>query len=263
MSDFTARFERLELKFLIDEVQAERIRSDIAPYCNADKHSRAQSTSRPSRKGYPISSLYLDTPSLAFHRAKERGDPERIKLRVRTYSDTSPATLEIKRRRSDVIDKTRGSVDRHRVEDAARGAFHPPGSPRFLDDFAAMVATAGALPTLTVRYEREAYESTVDEYARVTFDRHITVRPNCEWELCPDSEDWCHFDEHWKTGLRTLPVVMEVKCQTDSLPIWMIDMVRRNDLSQTSFSKYSIGVHLTQQRNGHDGTRSRAARCLG
>lgn len=257
MSDFTARFERLELKFLIDEVQAARIRSDISPYCVADKHSRLRA------QGYPISSLYLDSPSLAFHRAKERGDSERIKLRVRTYSDTSPATLEIKRRRSNVIDKTRGSVDRDRVEDVAGGAFQSSGGPCFLDDFATVVATAGALPTLTVRYEREAYESTVDEYARVTFDRRIAVRPTSSWDLLPGDDDWCLFDEHWRTNLCTAPVVMEVKCQTDSLPIWVIDLVRRNDLCQSSFSKYSIGVHLTQQRNGAEMTRSRSARSLG
>ena len=97
MTDFTARFERLELKFLIEESQAEQIRSQIEPYCEPDPHCREAARGRLGHSGYPISSLYLDTPALAFHEAKERGDPDRIKLRVRTYSDTSPATLEIKR----------------------------------------------------------------------------------------------------------------------------------------------------------------------
>ena len=68
-----------------------------------------------------IDSLYLDTPALAFHQAKERGDPERLKLRIRTYPKHSPAVLELKRKVSDVIDKTRAVVDRKLVEDAAKG----------------------------------------------------------------------------------------------------------------------------------------------
>ena len=85
-------FERLELKYLIDEVVADRIRRQISGVCSADRHSTPGR--RAGSNGYVINSLYLDSPGLAFHEAKERGDPERVKLRVRTYSADSIATLD-------------------------------------------------------------------------------------------------------------------------------------------------------------------------
>lgn len=262
MSSFTARFERLELKYLIDEFTARDLRAQIAPYCVPDKHCQRPATDRDGYAGYSINSLYLDTPGLGFHRAKERGDPERVKLRVRTYSESSPATLEIKRRRRDVIDKTRGVVDRDKVEDIAHGMPWDPMNVSFFNDFGGVVATAGAAPTLTVNYEREAYESLVDDYARVTFDRKIRVQRTGDWNLMPDPNAWCRFDDHWNNDFTTTPVVLEIKCQTASLPCWIIDLIRDNALRQRSFSKYSIGIHLTGRADGAQISRSRSARAL-
>ena len=65
---FIARFERLELKFLVDDCTAERVRSQLAPYCVPDEHSREAAR---GRMGYEIDSLYLDSPALAFHETRE------------------------------------------------------------------------------------------------------------------------------------------------------------------------------------------------
>ncbi len=257
MASFQTRFERLELKFLVDEIEASRIRDQLTPYCVPDAHSRAG-------RGYPIRSLYLDTPALAFHAAKERGDPDRVKLRVRTYSDHSPATLEVKRRHSEVIDKTRTVVDRRLVGEAALGLplpVPPLAGKDLLGEFVQIVATSGAAPTLTVRYEREAYESVVDHYARVTFDRHIAVQPSHDWSLRTGPR-WRVFDEHWRTDHPTNPVVLEIKCET-LLPWWVTELVRRNQLVRSSFSKYSIGIALTQLHAGRRLPRGRALRALG
>ncbi len=265
MSGFETRFERLELKFLIDELKAEALRSQIEPYCEADAHSLPRPESGANTRGYKISSLYLDTPGLAFHRAKERGDARRIKLRARTYSATSAVTLEIKRRVSDVISKTRAVIDRNHVEATCHGLHEQhaadPQARAFLDEFARIVATSGASPTLTVRYLREAYSSCVDQYARITMDRNIEVRRTSEWNLIPDELDWCRFDHYWKTHHVTTPVVLEIKCQS-IVPFWVMDLIRRNDLSRTAFSKYSIGINLTGQVMGHQEHYSRSLKVL-
>lgn len=268
-SQFTSRFERLELKFLVDEFVVDQIRREIAPYCRADAHCGAKA-------GYAISSLYLDTPGLAFHAAKERGDPDRIKLRIRTYSPVSPATFEIKRRRSNVIDKTRAVVSRERVVDAAlgRGPANAKTTPDdeqrgVLADFSHVIATSGAGPMLHIRYDREAWESLVDHYARVTFDRAIAAAPaprsaganDDEWMLVPDDDAWCPFDDHWGTRLPSTPVVMEIKC-TSNIPQWVTELVRRNQLALSSFSKYSVGIHVSGWRSGQARIRSRSTKAL-
>ena len=261
---FTARFERLELKFLVDDWTAERVRRQIEPYCAPDENSRAVARGRRGLAGYPIDSLYLDSPALAFHEAKERGDPDRVKLRVRTYGADSPGTLEVKRRRSNIIDKTRAVVGRESVEAAACGRLESlpcrPTEAKFLLDFNRVLITSGAAPTLTVRYEREAYESVVDAYARVTFDRNIRARRTEDWALNPDTRDWCEFDNYWGAIHASPPAVMEIKC--DSLiPGWVSDLVQRNELLQTGFSKYSIGIELTNREMGRF-TRSNSVEAL-
>jgi SPX domain protein involved in polyphosphate accumulation len=249
MSAFETRFERLELKYLIDEVTADRVRRDIAPYCNADEHNDA------SRKqpGYTISSLYLDSPGLAFHCAKERGDSERLKLRIRSYAGAPFAVLEQKRKVSDIIDKTRASVPRSQVERAAQGLYTGKEEPlevrNFLRKFAIVAATSGAQPTLHVSYQREAFMSAVDSYARVTFDRDIVAQRTNDWALDGDPSNWCAFNHNWRPDLRERNIVLELKCES-SIPFWMSDLVRKNSLESQSFSKYSIGIRITGRQAG-------------
>jgi len=253
MPKVQSRFERLELKYLVDESTAQKIRHDVRAYCDSDPHNKVLSGNFGRAPGYPITSCYLDSPSLAFHAAKERGDPNRLKLRIRTYSPTSPASLEIKRRRSAVIDKTRGIVERNRVDDAIAGG--PSGrrdsadEAAILSDFSLTASKFGARPTLRVGYWREAFESVVDSYARVTFDRRIKVAEDSGWSGEPMKRSWSSFNDHWRShGIRN-PVVLELKCETVP-PVWMIDLIRKYELRQTSFSKYSIGVGLCRLNGG-------------
>jgi SPX domain protein involved in polyphosphate accumulation len=264
MGSFESRLERLELKYLIDEATAERVRRDIAPFCNPDSHNRAPDSGGAST-GYSVSSLYLDSPNLAFYRAKERGDAERLKLRLRTYGSSPYAVLELKRRVADVIDKTRATVDRKDAAQVAQGWLDAaPASPdeqRFLCNFALEVARAGALPSLQLRYEREAYTSVVDHYARVTFDRRIEAQRTSSWDLDPAVGEWSHFDHHWRRRERERSVVLELKCQS-SIPGWVTDLVQAHALDRQSFSKYSVGIYLTSVRDGADVSATRSARWM-
>lgn len=257
MPAIQTRFERLEFKFLIDETKARRVRDALSSLCDRDVHCR-------SAIGYPIESLYLDTPSFAFHEAKERGDAERLKLRVRTYRPGERATLEVKRRHCEVIRKTRGVVWARDIERAALGfgVTDPTGfSAANITDFARLVGVSNANPVLTVQYDRDAYESTVDAYARVTFDRRIRVRRVSGWRRVERSP-WLSFDDHWTRRGLPAPVVLELKCETHSMPLWMSELVRRHQLVRTSFSKYSIGLVLSQHHGGHGVRRSRSLNAM-
>src|SRR5690606_22665888 len=143
----------------------------IEPYCEPDRYNGRVG------RGYRISSLYFDSPDLAFFRAKERSHHDRVKLRARVYDDVGPVNLEIKRKRGDVVWKQRAAVPRECWVDSAQGF-----SPRPLDHakqeaalqrFANLFTQFACEPKLMVEYEREAYASRTGEYARVTFDRHI------------------------------------------------------------------------------------------
>ncbi len=261
MKAFDERFERLEIKYLIDEFMADRLRRDIAPFCVADSHNE-NDREQPS---YSICSLYLDSPSLAFHQAKERGDPVRLKLRIRTYGDAPLAVLEIKRKISDVIDKSRTTISRPDVERAVLGLLDTSAEPievrRFLDEFAYIVATSGAQPTLQIRYDREAYVSAVDEYARVTFDRKIAARREESWTPRSSLSGWSEFDDSWRPDQENRSVVLELKCES-AIPFWMSDLVRKHSLTARSFSKYSIGIQMTGRQYGERFIARRSARVM-
>lgn len=266
MSSLETKFQRLERKYLVDEATAARVRRDIAPYCDADEHN-PEMTGRyehPEQLGYPIRTLYLDSPDLSFYNANMRGDAVRLKLRVRTYSDASPALLEIKRRVSEVIDKTRVMVERDDVAQAVEGtevAVDGLEARRCLSEFGRLAAAAGAEPTLQLRYEREAYASFVDHYARVCFDRRIGAQRTRDWDLAPDPGGYCEFDQFWGSGRREPLVVLELKCES-AMPHWMTDLVRRHGLSRTSFSKYAVGIHLTGRLAGQRRRPVRDARVM-
>jgi hypothetical protein len=241
------RFERLELKYQINEALVRILRAEIAPYCSPDSHAR------PELGGsYPIYTLYLDTPRFDFYQQKKRREMDRFKLRVRTYGPESPALLEVKRKCGDVVQKSRAIVPRDIVEDAVRGAGCPTHDTeeqrQNLDRFAFLVARTGAAPVTLIRYLREAWVSRVDGYARVTFDRRLGARMVQGWELGGDDEgdrarEWCSLAGEWLRDGAMDPVLLELKCET-RMPEWMAAVIRRHELRKKGFSKYCRGLEV-------------------
>lgn len=255
---FDLRLERLELKYLLDEKTARQVRRWIRPYCRPDPHNQKCDTD--GSEGYPLKSLYLDTPSLAFHHAKEQGAPKRFKLRVRSYRGLDTACVEIKRRSSDIVLKRRVLVAREGLRETLRGAGKPwdgtSASRNVLEDYSRLVLATGAEPKLIVKYHREAYVSTVDTYARVTFDRRIAFQRTDQWSLQSQGRVWHKLDDH-RPGRSPL-VVLELKCET-MVPAWLVDLVRHAQLRRASVSKYSLGIYVTRRElgGGSGGERAR------
>lgn len=264
---FQRRFQRLELKYLIDEPTAVRIRRGLEPYCLEDANGAvpAGDALRSQPRGYPVRTLYLDTPSLALHRAKERGDPERFKLRLRSYSARGPTVLELKQRSCDVIEKTRVVVAPDGIRAAALGLGKSLDDDlearRFLGQFSRLVMTTGAAPSLLVRYWREAYSSRVDSYARVTFDRRVAAQRTRSWDLEGDSARWCELEHHLSFRAPRPFVVLEFKCQS-RVPNWITELIQRFSLRRRSMSKYSIGIYMTGRRAGAPALVRRCAEVL-
>ncbi|HYV29851.1 MAG TPA: VTC domain-containing protein, partial [Candidatus Binatia bacterium] len=98
---------RFELKYLINEPTAERVRDFVRCYLAMDEFG----VGKPNYS-YPVHSLYLDSDNLEIYWRTVNGDKNRFKLRLRYYSDhpDSPVFFEIKRRMKDVILKQRGGV---------------------------------------------------------------------------------------------------------------------------------------------------------
>src|SRR5438552_11210999 len=109
---------RYELKYVISEETARRVREFPRCYLRHDQYARAD-----MRYAYPIYSVYLDDPSLSMFYAAMNGHKNRHKLRVRYYDPDpqAPVFFEIKRRVNDVVVKERSLIHRKSASELLRG----------------------------------------------------------------------------------------------------------------------------------------------
>ncbi|WP_437682405.1 polyphosphate polymerase domain-containing protein [Sorangium sp. So ce131] len=233
--------ERYEFKYLVPERLVPSIRTAVLPICRRDRYAGPDGS-------YRIRSLYFDTRELHLFWATEREAKDRFKLRARSYpGKSSPVFLEVKRRYLDVIIKTRAAVPAADWEDlllrggAAALARLPPAAQKGAERFLAAYKRHHLQPTLLVDYDREAYESTLDKYARVTFDRKVVCRQTETLDLDPPPGRWRSVDHPAQTKTHEPICVLELKFERRP-PAWMVALVRRLDLVRYSFSKYCYGV---------------------
>jgi hypothetical protein len=197
---------------------------------------------------YTIESLYLDTPDFALLRANETEMVDRFKMRIRTYPGTpgAPHFFEVKRRVNDVISKSRG-----RAPKGWEALFTDPttGIPKgrggkeayAIERFVTLARTYCMQPVVMVRYEREPYASTIDDYARITFDRRIRSQLSTDYSFATSEREWRGSDTPDLARSDESPVVLELKF-TSRVPTWMMHIVQTFDLWRRSFSKYANSV---------------------
>ena len=236
--------ERREYKYLIDAPTAAALRAAIRPFCAIDPWA-----AKNPRGCYTIESLYLDTPDLALFWANEHEQLDRIKMRVRGYAGVagSPVFFEVKRRVHDVILKTRGKVPRALwtailADPAAPIPDAVAGKDRLaVERFVTIARTMHLRPFTLVRYEREPYFSTIDDYARVTFDTHIRAQVMQRLSFDSNERGWRALDDAITQRTLDSLIVLELKFTT-AVPLWMSNIVQRLGLSRRSFSKYGTSI---------------------
>lgn len=247
MSEATL-IERREYKYLIDHETAAGLRAAIRPYCQLDEHAAKSPT-----RTYTIDTLYFDTAELGLFWANDHEQVDRIKMRVRSYPDApkAPIFFEVKRRINDVISKSRGRVSRDQwLQLLADPAAPIPESIRGKDRaaverFLALARTLHVRPFTLVRYQREPYFSTIDDYARVTFDTHIRAQRMERLSFEPEERAWRSLDDTVTQRTSHSMTVLELKFTTH-VPIWMVNLARRFGLVRCGYSKYgnSIRAHF-------------------
>jgi len=239
------RLDRYELKFGIPRELTEPISEFASVYCSLDNYSLK------SEKGfYRVNNLYLDSPGYLFLRKRMEGAENRFNMRVRSYGDhpTMPYFLEIKQKVGGVVRKYRATV---RDEEWYKVYIEPGFESREKDDapseiknrelFERTIFTYNVSPKVLTQYLRKAYISDVDDYARVTFDTDLRFMPESEYNLHPEESEMisCDAETVFPPGCS---VILELKCYTSQVPLWMIDLIRYFDLQRMSFSKYMTGI---------------------
>ncbi|MBI9093003.1 MAG: polyphosphate polymerase domain-containing protein [Desulfobacterium sp.] len=214
-------------------------------YCSPDKYALDAANGF-----YRVNSIYLDSPAYLFLRRRLEGVQNRFNMRIRSYGDHPdlPYFLEIKQKTGGVVRKYRVPVtdkDWYRI-------YTEPGFEEKRDHggvteninkklFERMVYTYNATPKILTQYLRKAWISDVDDYARLTFDVDLRFRQETGYRPVPNQGEMVSCD-HTLAFDPGCAVILELKCYTSRVPLWMIDLIRFFNLERRSFSKYLTGA---------------------
>jgi len=214
-------FKRYELKYLITEDQKERILQAISPYMKPDKYGNTT-----------VRNIYFDTESYRLIRRSIEKPAYKEKLRLRSYCRaTSESTVfaEIKKKYEGVVYKRRIPLPEGAAMRWLLGEDDCPVCTQISREIDYFMSLYGHLiPTVFLSYEREAYLDTEAGDFRLTFDSSILCR-RTDLSLCAPV--------FGSPILAEGQVLMELKC-SGGIPLWMVEVLSRECIYKTSFSKY-------------------------
>jgi len=234
---------RYESKYLIPPTLMPEVRAHIAPFMIPDRFCKGNPPE------YAITTLQLDTPSYAFHYAKELEQDDRFKLRVRTYGaiGSTPVFTEIKGKFQGIVVKARAMIPFSAWSEALVFSTDLPDifrSREQEDDFLQfrrLVWETNAEPSVVVRYVRESYVGVGQQYLRVTLDRKLEYCPHATWTNFGAGETWYPMDSSEAQAEDDSCAVLEIKTLED-VPVWVVDMVERFALQRGGNCKYSTAM---------------------
>ncbi len=228
-------FQRYEYKYLITLEQKQAVLKTLEPYMQLDKYGRTT-----------IRNIYYDTDTYLLIRRSIEKPTYKEKLRVRSYGSAtadSKVFVELKKKYKSVVYKRRVSLPCNEAMDWIAKTNHCHKHNQICDEIDYFIDHYGTLhPTVFLSYEREAYFTKEPSDFRVTFDENIKVRQD---DLDLTSEVY---------GTPILPdgkIMMEIKC-SGGMPLWMTEVLSKEKIFKTPFSKYGTAYRTLIFPDLHD-----------
>ncbi len=218
---FQTVFKRYELKYLITKAQKEVLIQAMIPHMEPDGYGSST-----------VRNLYFDTDTYLLIRRSIEKPAYKEKLRLRCYGTAEPGSIvfaELKKKYKSIVYKRRISLPCKEAMEWITGENHCRNHTQISDEVDYFLDYYGPLhPTVFLSYEREAFYSKDSSDFRVTFDDNILVR----------QKDLSLSVEPYGTPILSEDkVLMEIKC-SGGIPLWMTEILSREHIYKTSFSKY-------------------------
>ena len=218
---FQTVFKRYELKYMLTLEQKKKILEAMSPYMQLDKYGRTT-----------IRNIYFDTDNYRLIRRSIEKPAYKEKIRIRSYAQAtadSTVFVELKKKYQKVVYKRRLPLCEADAMSWVCRENPCPVNTQISREIDYFIDFYGKLnPTVFLSYEREAYYDKGGGDFRVTFDDNILARQT-DVNLCS-----------YVYGTPILPegkVLMELKC-SGGIPLWMVEVLSRERIYKTSFSKY-------------------------
>ena len=223
-------FRRYEMKYILTPAQKAAVLDAMAPYMLLDGYGRTT-----------IRNLYFDTDDYRLIRRSIEKPIYKEKLRIRSYRPVGPdedVFVEIKKKFKKVVYKRRLVMPERDALDWLAGGrvnFPPSASAQIANEITYFRDHYATLhPVLYLSYAREAFApragvdiGCVGDF-RVTFDEEIFARTD-RLTLGAEPGGQCLLDPNLS--------LMEIKA-AGGLPLWMVDVLTREQIHKSSFSKY-------------------------
>ncbi|MGN0072287.1 MAG: polyphosphate polymerase domain-containing protein [Coriobacteriales bacterium] len=216
---------RKEKKFLLDMATAKQLEARLAAVLRPDPHNGVQ--------GYPVRSLYFDTPHDRDFAEKLWGTDPRRKVRLRVYSPQADfALLELKQKQGENQHKRGLRVSRQEARALIDGDFSPllQHPEPFAAELHALMSINGYRSKTVVEYQRRAFIAQENKI-RITLDSNIRATEFNRDLFSPQLCMYPVFDP--------FNVVLEVKFDGFLLS-YIRELLNTADKSELSVSKYCL-----------------------
>lgn len=228
-------FKRYEMKYLITPEQRQRIEAVLADRANPDL-----------RGSTTVRNVYFDTPDHLLIRRSIEKPIYKEKLRLRSYhraTAQSEVFVELKKKYQGVVYKRRVNLPEQQAMAWLCGSAAPPQKDQISREVAYFLTLYPLLaPRVFLSYDRSAYFALDDPFFRITFDENICARQEqLSLTQAPG-------------GTLLLPrecCLMELK-SPGSIPLWMAQLLSREGIYKTSFSKYGVAYRQLIFKRGKD-----------
>lgn len=227
-------FKRYEIKYLLTDAQKAAVLSAVETHVEPDSFGRST-----------IRNIYYDTDNYRLVRRSLEKPVYKEKLRVRSYRMVTPddqVFIELKRKFDSVVYKRRAEICERDVAAYLAGKIEAPVKSQIIEEIDYFLQFYESLaPKVFLSYEREAFFGKDDTDLRVTFDENILWRTT---DLSLEAE------VYGESLLQPGQTLMEIKT-TGGIPLWMVEVLTREKLKNTSYSKYgSVYTAMCADRKG-------------
>ena len=224
MAGFKDVFQRIEVKYLLDDMQYTELRNRLENMAAVDSYGKTS-----------ILNIYFDTPDYKLIERSLEKPVYKEKLRLRTYGvadDDTNAFIEIKKKYKGVVYKRRISMPYSQAIDYLVDGKRPKERSQISDEIDYFLKYyKGIRPAMAISYDRIAMAGIEDPDLRITFDTNIRWRT-----------DKLSLKEGNKGKDILLPGqhLMELKI-AGAMSIELAQILDELNIRKTSFSKYGKG----------------------
>lgn len=224
MAGFKDVFQRIEVKYLLDDMQYTELRKRLEGMAEVDSYGKTS-----------ILNIYFDTPDYKLIERSLEKPVYKEKLRLRTYGvadDDTNAFIEIKKKYKGVVYKRRISMPYAKAIDYLVGGKRPEQRSQISDEIDYFLKYyKGIRPAMAISYDRIAMAGTKDPDLRITFDTNIRWRTDkLSLKEGNVGKDILLPGQH----------LMELKI-AGAMSIELAKILDELNIRKTSFSKYGKG----------------------